>query len=212
MERGHAPQDRGESPARPRARVLLVALGVSVLLDAHRDVQAEHRPLHGREQPVPLQPPADARAPAVPVRRDAVRALARQHGARGRPRRRDHASARRAGGVRARAPAGRWGERLGIAHLPDVPDPADASLHSALARRRDPRPAGQHLLAGARLPEHDDSVLHLAPDGLLQVHPEGARGRGHGGRPDALRRLPPDGRADLRLRDPDRRDLQRSRS
>src|SRR5262249_3301583 len=56
--------------------------------------------------------------------------------------------------------------------------------------------------------EHDDSLLDLAPHGLLQVDPARAGGRGHGRRPDAVRRVSPDGRADLGLGHPDGRDLQ----
>ena len=103
---------------------------------------------------------------------------------------------------------GRWGERLGIAifltylipptllFIPLSRVVAILGLQDSIFSRR------------PGLPEHDDSLLDLAPDGVLQVHPEGARGRGDGGRPDALRRLSQDGRADLRVRDPDRRHLQ----
>ena len=40
---------------------------------------------------------------------------------------------------------GRWGERARHRDLPDVPRPADAALHPALADRRGPRPPGLAL-------------------------------------------------------------------
>ena len=81
---------------------------------------------------------------------------------------------------------GRWGERLGIAIfltylIPPTLLFIPLSRVVAILGLQD-----THLVRRARLSEHDDSLLHLAPHGLLQVHPEGARGRRDGGRPDAL--------------------------
>ena len=81
--------------------------------------------------------------------------------------------------------------RLGVPRHRDLhhlPRAADAAVHPA--RRHHPRHAPrQHALgADAHLSDVPDPVLHLAADGLLQDHPEGARGMRAHRRRDALRR------------------------
>jgi multiple sugar transport system permease protein len=81
--------------------------------------------------------------------------------------------------------------RLGVPRHRDLhhlPGAADAALHPA--RRHHPRPAArQHAVgADAHLSDVPDPVLHLAADGLLQDHPEGAGGMRAHRRRDALRR------------------------
>ena len=63
--------------------------------------------------------------------------LAREHRARRRGRRRDHARAGAAGGLRARPALGRVGPGARRRHLPHLPRAADAALPAALARDRD---------------------------------------------------------------------------
>ena len=72
-----------------------------------------------------------------------------------------------------------------LRHLPGA---ADAALHPA--RRHHPQlPARQHAVgADPHLSDVPDPVLHLAPDGLLQDHPQGAGGVRAHRRRHALRR------------------------
>ena len=81
--------------------------------------------------------------------------------------------------------------RLGVPRHRDLrhlPGAADAALHPA--RRHHPRPAARQHAVGAdpHLSDLPDPVLHLAADGLLQDHPEGARGVRAHRRRHALRR------------------------
>ncbi len=123
-------------------------------------------------------PAADHRLPAVALEHDVDRDRLDHHLPRLRHVRR----------LRARTPPV---PRLGIPRHRDLhhlPGAADAALHSA--RRHHPQHAARQYAVGADAHVSDvpDPVLHVAPDGLLQDHPEGARGMRAHRRGDAFRR------------------------
>ena len=124
----------------------------------------------------------------------------------------DHAAPRHAGGLRARAARRRLGPERGGRDLPRLPDPADAALPSALAADHAARPQGLALVADPHLPVLHGPLRDLAPDGVLQDDPAGARGRGADRRRVAPEGALPDHPPHLAAGDPDRRSSSRSRS
>ena len=103
---------------------------------------------------------------------------------------------------------GRWGERLGIAIfltylIPPTLLFIPLSRVVAILGLQDSIFSVVLVYPSMTIPFSD-----LAADGFFQVDSEGAGRRGHGGRPDAIRRLPSDGRAHLRFRNPDGRHFQ----
>ena len=157
----------------------IVVSAVPVLLDGHHHHSAGRRALspveRGQLRPV-LDLPSDAVAHHRPADADACSHLVAEHDDHRLVGDGDLAVLRPARGLCAvaaevsvcRAPRHR--------HLHHLPGAADPAVHSA--RRHHPQFPSRRLAVGADpdLSDLSDPVLHLADDGLFQVHPEGTGG------------------------------------
>src|SRR5919106_1743024 len=178
-----------EGPHVPRSRAVRDRPRVPLLLRARDDVQDEPRPGQRRALAVRLQRPRgqlplgllelrDDRARHVPLHGHELPHVAPQHGAGGGGGRRDPPRAGASRRLRPCAPR-RWlGAERRRRDLPRLPRPPDAPLPAALPADHEPGSQGLALVADPRLPVVHDPVRDLAPDGVLQDHPAGARGGG----------------------------------
>ncbi len=106
---------------------------------------------------------------------------------------RDHHVDRRAGGVRPDADRLLGQPRDRDRGVPELPDPGQPAVHSAVQDHRRTRAGEQSVVPGAAVPDAGGAVLHLDHDRLFQL---GAARTGRGGA-DRRRRLLPDAVAHL---------------
>ena len=170
-----------------------------LLLDDHRLVQADERPLRHEVQPV-LDPEVHAGELRVPVPGDRVRRVGEEHAHRVGGLDGPLARLQRLRRLRAGPPAVPGQQLPGRGDLPGLPGAADAPVPAAGAGDRQAGPL-QHLLgADPHLSDAAHPLRLLAPHGVLPHDPQGDRGERHGGRLLAACRSSADDPAALRPR------------
>src|SRR5262249_60120845 len=131
------------------------------------------------EQSVPVQRPTNPASPQGPVRGYPISAMAREHRLRRSCRGGDHARARGAGGICARAHDRAVGADTGRGDLPHLSRAADDPVHPVLSHHRYAPPAGFTVVTGTGLSKLHGAVLHLVVDWLLPGDPDRSRGCRH---------------------------------
>jgi hypothetical protein len=102
---------------------------------------------------------------------------------------------------------GKWGERMGIAMFLTYLVPPTLLFIPLSRVVAHAWLAGHHLVAGVRLSELHDPILHLVADGIFQIDPARTGRRGDGRWSYALWRIRAARRADFDFGHPDGCDL-----
>ena len=167
----------GILPATPSA--LSPVSAVPVLLDGDHHIPAGQRTLHrlaAAQLRAVLDLAPDTGARQISVRRDGVRDVVVEHHVHLDLLDHHLAVLWRAGGlcaVTAQFPVCRRARHDDLHHLSGA---SDAALHSAVGDHPQLQFGGHALGADPHLPDVPHPVLHVVDDGLLQGHPERARG------------------------------------